>query len=177
MQSCTDLRFIVVDWNAHSIGLFVNSTDLETEKQSIIGNHDDAIKSISICSNDRVISGGWDKKLKIWDIRTKNMVEQLEQSGKVYSMDCIDNTVVVALEGRIIQIYDLRNMKLPQQRRDSSLKHMLRTVGCMKNGKGHATGSVEGRIAVDYFDNAVAVQSKKFSFKCHRLKVLTLIGQ
>ena len=118
------------------------------------------------------MSGSWDKTLKIWDTRSGGLVETIGQSGKIYSMDAIDSTIVLALEGRVIQIYDLRNTKLPQERRDSSLKHMLRTVSVMKNGKGYATGSVEGRIAVDYFDNSTAIQSKKFSFKCHRQKVL-----
>ena len=34
--------------------------------------------------------------------------------------------------------------------------------------KGYATASVEGRIAVEYFDPAPAIQAKKYAFKCHR---------
>ena len=33
---------------------------------------------------------------------------------------------------------------------------------------GYATASVEGRIAVEYFDASPAVQEKKYAFKCHR---------
>ena len=33
---------------------------------------------------------------------------------------------------------------------------------------GYATASVEGRIAVEYFDPSPAVQEKKYAFKCHR---------
>lgn len=33
---------------------------------------------------------------------------------------------------------------------------------------GYATGSVEGRIAVEYFDPSPAAQEKKYAFKCHR---------
>ena len=33
---------------------------------------------------------------------------------------------------------------------------------------GYATGSVEGRIAVEYFDTNPQVQEKKYAFKCHR---------
>lgn len=33
---------------------------------------------------------------------------------------------------------------------------------------GYATASVEGRIAVEYFDPAPTVQEKKYAFKCHR---------
>ena len=33
---------------------------------------------------------------------------------------------------------------------------------------GYATASVEGRIAVEYFDPSPAIQEKKYAFKCHR---------
>ena len=33
---------------------------------------------------------------------------------------------------------------------------------------GYATASVEGRIAVEYFDPSPESQSKKYAFKCHR---------
>ena len=33
---------------------------------------------------------------------------------------------------------------------------------------GYATGSVEGRIAVEYFDPSPQIQEKKYAFKCHR---------
>jgi cell cycle arrest protein BUB3 len=33
---------------------------------------------------------------------------------------------------------------------------------------GYATGSVEGRIAVEYFDPSSEMQEKKYAFKCHR---------
>jgi hypothetical protein len=33
---------------------------------------------------------------------------------------------------------------------------------------GYATASVEGRIAVEYFDPSSAIQEKKYAFKCHR---------
>jgi cell cycle arrest protein BUB3 len=33
---------------------------------------------------------------------------------------------------------------------------------------GYATASVEGRIAVEYFDPSPTAQEKKYAFKCHR---------
>jgi cell cycle arrest protein BUB3 len=33
---------------------------------------------------------------------------------------------------------------------------------------GYATASVEGRIAVEYFDPSPGIQEKKYAFKCHR---------
>ncbi len=36
---------------------------------------------------------------------------------------------------------------------------------------GWASGSIEGRIAVEYFDSDPAVQSQKYAFRCHRQTV------
>jgi cell cycle arrest protein BUB3 len=38
-------------------------------------------------------------------------------------------------------------------------------------GVGYALSSIEGRVAVEYFDPSAAWQAKRFAFKCHRGKV------
>jgi hypothetical protein len=45
---------------------------------------------------------------------------------------------------------------------------MTRSLAYMPDGQGYATASVEGRIAVEYFDPKPEVQEKKYAFKCHR---------
>lgn len=54
--------------------------------------------------------------------------------------------------------------------RESSLKHQTRTVACFPDGKGYVLSSIEGRVAVEYFDPSPDVQSQKYAFKCHRAK-------
>jgi len=41
----------------------------------------------------------------------------------------------------------------------------------MPNGRGYATSSIEGRVAVEYFDQDAATQKNHFAFKCHRAAV------
>ena len=36
--------------------------------------------------------------------------------------------------------------------------------------EGYALSSVEGRVAMEYFDPSAEAQSKKYAFKCHRTK-------
>lgn len=36
---------------------------------------------------------------------------------------------------------------------------------------GYALGSIEGRIAVEFFDSSVESQARKYAFKCHRQQV------
>lgn len=59
----------------------------------------------------------------------------------------------------------------PWQRRESSLKYMTRTVDCMPNDEGYATSSIEGRVAVEWFDPSTESQNRKYAFKCHRQSI------
>lgn len=67
-------------------------------------------------------------------------------------------------------IWDLRNMDSVQQRRESSLKYQTRCIRSHPQATGYVLSSIEGRVAVEYFDPSPEAQSKKFAFKCHRVK-------
>lgn len=56
----------------------------------------------------------------------------------------------------------------PWQRRESALKFMARAVACMPNDAGYASSSIEGRVAVEWFDPSASSQARKYAFKCHR---------
>jgi len=93
--------------------------------------------------------------------------------------------VVVAMTARLVHIYDLPTVaalfsshpngngasaaKLkPWQERESSLKFLTRAVACMPNDAGYATSSIEGRVAVEWFEDSAESQARKYAFKCHR---------
>jgi cell cycle arrest protein BUB3 len=48
------------------------------------------------------------------------------------------------------------------------LSHSLPPFNNLLSLSGYTTVSVEGHIAVEYFDPSPAVQEKKYAFKCHR---------
>jgi cell cycle arrest protein BUB3 len=48
------------------------------------------------------------------------------------------------------------------------MKFMTRAVACMPNGLGYTTSSIEGRVAVEWFDPSETSQARKYAFKCHR---------
>ena len=83
-------------------------------------------------------------------------------------MDTLGNTLVIGLSNRCFQVYDMRNMQSPIEERMSPLKYMTRRIACMSNGQGFAISSIEGRIALEYFD--AIHRDKKYAFKCHRAK-------
>jgi cell cycle arrest protein BUB3 len=116
----------------------------------------------------QVVSGSWDKTVCAWDARGGTRVGTYPQPERVYSMSLVGHRLVVATAGRHITVYDLRHMPHPEQHRESSLKYQTRCVRCYPNGTGYALSSVEGRVAMEFFDMSDAGQAKKYAFKCHR---------
>jgi cell cycle arrest protein BUB3 len=156
----------------------VEAIDLQAGELLSIGQqHADAISSV-VCDagNNLIVSGSWDKNLQFIDARggfgNKDSSMMIPTAGKVYTMDKATNSnyVVCGLGNRQIHIYDIRNMGQVFQRRDSSLKFMTRKVRSMPDGKGYANTSIEGRVAVEWFDPSPEVQAQKYAFKCHRAK-------
>ncbi|KAH9979138.1 WD40 repeat-like protein [Russula compacta] len=158
--------------HAYSGGLdaSLRELELETEKIHAVGQHDDAISSVRYSSEaNAIITGSWDRTVRFWDPRAATA--QQSSHGlpeRVYFMDVVGHRVVVALASRLFHIFDVRKMDTPEQTRESSLKFLTRALACMSDGQGYATASVEGRIAVEYFDPSPAIQEKKYAFKCHR---------
>jgi cell cycle arrest protein BUB3 len=89
------------------------------------------------------------------------------------------------MASRLVYIYELHSTSVladqangssieiqPWQKRESSLKFMTRAVACMPNDAGYASSSIEGRVAVEWFDPSPDSQARKYAFKCHRQPAL-----
>ena len=46
----------------------------------------------------------------------------------------------------------------------------------MPSDAGYATSSIEGRVAVEWFDASAESQARKYAFKCHRTAQATTDG-
>jgi len=145
--------------------------NIEQKTEDNIGQHEEAVKCL-VKSKERnfIISGSWDQEVSIWDPRQRNRIVSRPQNERVYAMDCVENTLVVGTAQRKILIWDLRNLDVCQQKRESNLKYQTRAIKCFPNGIGFVVSSIEGRVAVEYFDPSAEAQKKRYAFKCHRQK-------
>lgn len=96
----------------------------------------------------------------------------MDLPGKVYSMDVVGHHLVIGMADRLISVYDTRRLDEPLQRRESSLKYQTRCIRCFPDSQGFVCSSIEGRVAVEYFDPSPEIQAKKYAFKCHRSPTL-----
>lgn len=146
--------------------------DFASQTETTLGSHVDAIRCVRFCPElGLVVTGSWDKTVKLWDPRTNHNVGMYDQNGEsVYTMSMCGDRVVVGTSNRRVLIWDLKNMQFAEQRRASSLKYQTRCVECFPNKQGYVLSSIEGRVAVEYLDTEPDIQKKKYAFKCHRLK-------
>lgn len=102
------------------------------------------------------------------DPRQARAVRLARLAHRVFAMDVSDTYVVLGMDARNVHIYDSRKCDHPVQRRETGLKHQTSTVRCFPSGDGYALATVDGRVAVEYFDPCSDAQARKYAFKCHR---------
>lgn len=145
--------------------------DHEMRKQLSIGEHSEPIRCLDHnAANTILLSGSWDKTVRIWDPRSPSNRMSMQQPERVYSMHSHKHLLIVGTAERHIVLWDIRKIKEPLQKRESSLKYQTRVVRLSNDGEFYCVGSIEGRVAVEYVDPDVEVQKKKYAFRCHRRK-------
>ncbi|KAI9734989.1 MAG: RNA export factor gle2 [Cirrosporium novae-zelandiae] len=140
-----------------------------TGKAQQVAAHDEPIRSIrfvDVQGQAMLVSGGWDKKVKYWDLRQSTPVATLDCQERVYTMDSKDNLLVIGTADRYINIVNLTQPGTFYKTMQSPLKWQTRVVSCFTDATGFAVGSIEGRCAIQYVEDKDS--SSNFSFKCHR---------
>ncbi|KAK2810996.1 hypothetical protein FQN50_002589 [Emmonsiellopsis sp. PD_5] len=177
-----------LDWDVRRI-------DTQTTTQTVLSSHNAGVKSLVYSKeHDLLISASWDSTLHIHRTATQSTSTPTTKPAtiplpaKPFSLSATATKLVVAMASRTLHIYELHALSTalssstssqssdtdnilqldPWQRRESSLKFMTRAVSCMPNDAGYASSSIEGRVAVEWFDPSPTSQDRKYAFKCHR---------
>ena len=140
-----------------------------------------------------LFAGGWDKKLKYWDLSTQRSAGEVTLEEKVYAMDAREFLLVVATADqpaqaaqnlaptdpaqqnkanadrtRKIYCFDLRKPSTPAKVELSPLCYQTRCVTAFPGNAGYLVGSIEGRVAVQNFEGMHPDKQASYTFKCHR---------
>ena len=181
-----DVCFGKDDTEAYSAGLdhAVSRIDLSSGDIQVLSRHSQGASCVAYSADHKlVVSGSWDSTLHFHNVSSPGepQVLSIELPGKVHALAASPTKVVVAMTARLVHIYDLPSVAAhfasgatdasaikPWQQRESSLKFLTRAVSCMPNDAGYATSSIEGRVAVEWFEDSAESQARKYAFKCHR---------
>jgi len=119
-----------------------------------------------------VVTAGWDKFLKYWDIRQPQPAYQIQLPERAYCMDTKGQMLVVGCAGQAFNVYNLANPQQVFKTVNTKLKSQPRCISIMNDSAGFCAGSIEGRVAVEYLNPQPGNKAAEcFAFKCHRESV------
>ncbi|KAI4601095.1 hypothetical protein KJ359_012282 [Pestalotiopsis sp. 9143b] len=161
-----------MDWTVRRIDL--NSGDL-----TLVSKHTAPVRRVVYSrEHSLLITASWDSTLHVLNPSDTSLAPlTIPLPGKPHALAASPSKVIVAMTSRLVHIYDLNTLATslqsgsvpePWQQRESSLKFLTRAVAAMPSDAGYATSSIEGRVAVEWFDASEASQARKYAFKCHR---------
>ncbi|KAL3661640.1 hypothetical protein V7S43_013399 [Phytophthora oleae] len=163
---------------AGGLDCIVKQVDLTTRQITTLGSHEAAVRHVGYSREfGLAVSGGWDGAVKVFDVRNGDnaQIHAAKQPGKVFGMDVRSHLVAVASSDRQVAVFDLRNFSQPLVKKESPLKYQMRCVSVFPDLTGYAIASVEGRVALEYFDDEAGTEGdrkkRSYAFKCHRGKV------
>lgn len=143
----------------------------------VVGRHDQPIRCLKyLAAHNVVVTGGWDKQVRVWDLRSPQPALSVGVSERIYAMDCKGDYVVVGTADKQISVLDIRQ-KIKMAEYKSPLNYQTRCVSIFEDNTGFAVGCIEGRVAIEYYNEIAAKKNpvkpaggQNFVFKCHRDK-------
>jgi cell cycle arrest protein BUB3 len=174
----------------------VRRVDLSNDEneQTVLSTHEKPSNKVEFNrKHGLLLSTGWDDVLHVHNtaIAEGRSFVRVRLASKPFAMSLTEDRAIVAMAERKMSVYDLLDLKTvteqtsgahtggdnelgngelhevtPWQTRESNLKFMTRAVAVMPDGTGFATSSIEGRVAVEWFEADKAAAT--YAFKCHR---------
>jgi len=143
-----------------------------------IGKHDQPVRCVKWMPElNCVASASWDKSIRLWDCRQPNAAMTIQLNERVYAMDASGKIVVAATADNQIHCWADVTQNTQKFEYKTPLNYQTRCLSIFADKAGFAIGSIEGRVAIEYFSELVAKNThgaekptnlQSFVFKCHR---------
>ncbi len=113
-KDCGSYSFLTINESILATGtgcseiLFI---DLKTgEIINKLEGHTSMVFSLKLIDNQILVSGSWDKTIKLWDLKSNNLKQTLNENSTIKSVEIIDNNILAcALDDGKISIWDIKN--------------------------------------------------------------------
>lgn len=141
--------------------------DLATNQLLPVAKHDMPIKVCTwLPALQVLVTGSWDRTVKFWDCRQSQPALSFPMTERVYCADLYDKCFVVATADKQVTAFSLQGTPQQAYRQPiNKLRLAPRCLAVLPGADGFAVGSVEGRVGIQYFDQARSAEN--FTFKCH----------
>ncbi|XP_073316138.1 mitotic checkpoint protein BUB3.3 [Primulina huaijiensis] len=141
--------------------------DMHSGTSQRLGHHDDLATCVEyseeIC---QIITGGLDKKVKFWDVRSSCSVGLLRNLyAEVESISLCGFHLLVALKSSVHK-YDLRCFDRLLQAKELSWDINVKCVRSNADLEGFAVGSIDGRVDLEYLCKSNS-KNEGYTFRCH----------
>ena len=158
--------------------LLLSRIDLSTGELTTLSRHTAPVRCVAYSpAHALLVSASWDQTLHVHSTSPAAPRAPLSIAlpGKPHALGASPTKLVVAMTARLVHIFDLPTLaaallatpaststdpvpapapaQQPWQQRESSLKFLTRAVACMPTDAGYATSSIEGRVAVEWFED------------------------
>ena len=126
-------------------GNLIRIWNIKSDKCKILEGHSDPVKCIAVLPDGRIVSGSWDKTIKIWDPNSEKCTKTLKgHSEGIYCLVVLNNDQLVsASDDHTIRIWDTNNDECKifdghfDQFDDLALLNKYRLVSSSFNGAIH----------------------------------------
>ncbi len=141
-----------------------------------IGRHDQPVRCMKWLPDlNCLATASWDKSIRLWDCRQPTPALSIQLNERVYAMDAVGKIMVAGTADNRVHCWpDVTNYN--QKVECQPMSHQTRSISIFADRAGFAVGSIEGRVAIEYFEELQYKnsprppehKSQNFLFKCHR---------